>query len=109
MTLPEDISIKILHLLEKKPLYQSDLTGLLNIKHDQRIAEGVKILLNKHKITRTKVVYKKGRTYLINLNGHKPKKININALLSDGIFAPCTGCSIDCDPTTCIKIIKWIS
>lgn len=109
MTLAKDISIKILSLLEKSPVYQSDLTGVLNVKHDQRVAEGIRILLDEHKITRTRVVYKKGRTFLINLNGHKPKKHNPSAMLSNDIFSPCTGCHLDCNPTTCTKITTWIS
>lgn len=108
MTLAKDISIKILHLLEKSPVYQSDLTGVLN-RRDQRVSEGVKILLDEHKIIRSRVVYKGGRTYLINLNGHKPKKHNLSALFHNNQLAPCVGCRVDCNPPTCTKIITWIS
>lgn len=108
MTLPQDISIKILRLLEKSPVYQVDLTHSLNIKHDQRIAEAVRLLLNDHKITREKVKYKRGTTFKISLNGGH-KRIDFNALLHKDRFAPCTGCHLDCHPPTCVKIIEWIS
>lgn len=110
MSLKTELPSKILYLIEKSPIYQVDLTRILNIKHDQRISDAVKVLLNDHKITRTKVKYKKGLTFLITSNGKHKKTINFNILLNnDNIFSPCTGCNKDCIPSTCEQIIKWIN
>lgn len=110
MKIAHDLSNLILNILEKrKEIYQSEITEILNIRN-QRTSEAVKILLNEHKITRTRVRYKKGMTFLITLNGaHKGlPKFNLSALLHNNQFSPCVGCSIDCDPPTCVKLIKWI-
>lgn len=107
MSIAQELSEKILHIVEKNPICQSDLVHTLNIKHDQRIAEAVKILLNEHKVSRIK----KGHTYLISLNGNHEKTskiINFDILLNNDTFSPCCGCNNECVPSECLKLNKWI-
>ncbi len=108
MSIAQELSEKILHIVEKSPVYQSELVHTLNIKHDQRISESIKILINEHKVSRIK----KGHTYLISLNGnHKKTSLNIlnfDRLLNKDMFSPCCGCNSECVPSECTNLNKWI-
>ncbi len=103
MSIAQELSEKILRIVEKEPVYQSELVHTLNIKHDQRISEALKILIGEHKISRIK----EGHTYLISLNGIH-KKTCFNVLLRGNMFSPCAGCLNECIPSTCDKLNKWI-
>lgn len=112
MSIAQELSVKILQILvEKSSIYQSDLTSVLEIKHDQRISEAIKILLDNHKIKRTKTFYNKKNTYLINLNGSSSHpRHQFNSLLRGDMFSPCCGCrSEDCIPSTCNKLMEWVT
>jgi hypothetical protein len=98
----KELSEKILHIAEKTPVLQSELVQKLGVR-DQRIADAVKLLLSENKISRTKV----GKTYLINIIREEPVK-SFNALLSGGIFSPCTACVDTCDPVLCAKLSLWV-
>jgi hypothetical protein len=98
----KELSEKILHIIEKTTVLQSDLVQKLGVR-DQRIADAVKFLLSENKISRTR----SGKTYLIDCIRKKPVYI-ATALLSGMMFSPCTACVDTCDPTSCIKLSVWV-
>lgn len=117
MSIAQELSEKILHLTELSSVYQSDLVSVLNIKHDQRVSEAVKLLIDSHKIFRIPAIHDitKRKTYLIRLNGShgvvsKVELNRFNILLHGNMFSPCTGCKEpECVPSICDKITEWIN
>ncbi len=102
MRLSEKIAPEILKIVEKSPTLQSEFTRLLGIKHDQRIAEAVKILISTNKITREK--YK--LTYIL-----KPIYKQKTYRKFPFKTSPCFGCSCHGDTeklNSCMKLNDWL-
>lgn len=88
------------------PIYQTDAWKLMQISH-QDMSDIVKLMLSENLIKRMPAKTKGRYTYLLEPN-HQKKKKDYSSMIAGQIFAPCTGCSIDCSPVHCVKLTQWI-
>ena len=105
-----DIEEKVLKLIKtrKKGILQSELWKKVEI--DRRKCSRIVDKLEKDgKITREEESNKGTRTYRISFIQKKEEKLkNFKSLLVRDMFAPCTGCSLECVPEACASLSEWV-
>ncbi len=105
-----EVEEKVLKLIRsrKKGILQNELWKKAEI--DRRKCSRILEKLEKDElIIREEETNKGSRTYRIKFAEKKEEKIkNFNLLLVKGIFAPCTGCTIECVPETCPPLSEWV-
>ncbi|MDD5453977.1 MAG: MarR family winged helix-turn-helix transcriptional regulator [Candidatus Ratteibacteria bacterium] len=109
-------------ILEMLPVFQQDVWQRLGLEHRQ-VSKVVLKLEKELFLTRTKdkcsfylIITPAGKTELKKLVPEKEPvgiyakpKSRFAPLVSNGVFSPCTGCSvIECDPCTCVPLGNWV-
>ena len=106
-----EIEEKVLKLIKsrKKGILQNELWKKAEIDRRKcsRVVEKLEkegIIVREHEATRGT------RTYRITLTEKKEKKKvrDFRLLLVKDMFAPCTGCAIECTPEQCIPLSDWV-
>lgn len=102
---------KILKLIKsrKKGILQNELWKKAEI--DRRKCSRIVDKLEKEgTIVREPETSKGTRTYRIRLAGtRKPEKVrDFRPLIAGNMFAPCTGCSLECIPESCEPLSEWV-
>lgn len=107
-----DFEKQILKLLSKSNdgIPQCDIWKTLKMDR-RKCAKIVGQLEERKLITKSKITCRGAPSYLIKLVAIvKEKKKDFSALLSNGMFSPCTGCEInECDPINCGDIMVWLA
>lgn len=106
-----EVEENILKLIKsrKKGILQNELWKKADI--DRRKCSRIVDKLEKEgKIVREAETSKGTRTYRIMLAGAKePEKVrDFKPLLAGNMFAPCTGCALECIPETCQPLSEWV-
>jgi len=106
-----EIEEKVLKLIKsrKKGILQNELWKKAEI--DRRKCSRIVDKLEKEgKIVREQESTKGTRTYRIRLAEikEKEKARDFRLLLVKDMFAPCTGCAIECTPELCIPLSEWV-
>ena len=106
-----EIEEKVLKLIKsrKKGILQNELWKKAEI--DRRKCSRIVDKLEKEgKIVREQESTKGTRTYRITLAERKEKEKarDFRLLLVKDMFAPCTGCAIECTPELCIPLSEWV-
>ena len=106
-----EIEEKVLKLIKtrKKGILQNELWKKAEIDRRKcsRVVEKLEnegIIVREHESTRGT------RTYRIKLTEKKEKEKarDFRLLLVKDMFAPCTGCAIECTPEQCIPLSEWV-
>ncbi len=105
-----EIEEKVLKLIKsrKKGILQNELWKKAEI--DRRKCSRILDKLEKEgKIAREQESNKGSRTYRIKyLEPKKEITRNFKLLMVGDLFAPCTGCSLECGPEVCIPLSEWV-
>jgi Lrp/AsnC family leucine-responsive transcriptional regulator len=105
----EETVIKLIKS-RKKGILQNELWKKAEI--DRRKCSRIVDKLEKEgKIVREQESTRGTRTYRIRLTGKKEKEKtrDFRLLLVKDIFAPCTGCGLECVPEQCLPLSEWVS
>ncbi len=106
-----EIEEKILKLIKsrKKGILQSELWKKAEIDR-RKCSRVVEKLENEGKILREQETSKGTRTYRIRLAEkiEKEKVRDFKLLLVKDMFAPCTGCALECMPEQCMPLSEWV-
>jgi Lrp/AsnC family leucine-responsive transcriptional regulator len=106
-----EIEETVLNLIKsrKKGILQNELWKKAEI--DRRKCSRIVDKLEKEgTIVREKESTKGTRTYRITLveKKEKEKSRDFRLLLVKEIFAPCTGCALECAPEQCLPLSEWV-
>ncbi len=106
-----EVEEKILKLIKsrKKGILQNELWKKIDI--DRRKCSRIVEKLEKDGlIVREPETNKGTRTYRITIaEARKPDKVrDFKPLLVGDMFAPCTGCALECVPETCGPLSEWV-
>lgn len=105
-----DIEEKILKLIisKKNGILQNELWKTAKID-SSKCSRIVAKLEKDGLITREQSSAKGSKTFLIKAVVKKKEKAkNFKLLLSEDVFSPCTGCSDECIPESCMRLSEWI-
>jgi len=105
-----EVEEKVLKLIRsrKKGILQNELWKKAEIDR-RKCSRIVEKLEKEGLIVREEETNKGSRTYRIKFAEKKQEKIkNFNLLLVKDIFAPCTGCILECVPETCPPLSEWV-
>jgi Lrp/AsnC family leucine-responsive transcriptional regulator len=105
-----DIEEKVLKLIKsrKKGILQNELWKKAEI--DRRKCSRIVDKLEKEgKIIREEETSNGTRTFRIKFAEKKEEKIkDFKSLVVADIFAPCTGCALECVPESCAPLSEWV-
>ena len=105
-----EIEEKILKLIQSKKsgILQNELWKTAKID-SSKCSRIVTKLEKDGLITREHDSSKGTKTYLLKPVVKKEKKAkNFDLLLTKDLFAPCTGCSLECIPENCVPLSEWV-
>jgi Lrp/AsnC family leucine-responsive transcriptional regulator len=106
-----EIEEKVINLIKsrKKGILQNELWKKAEI--DRRKCSRIVDKLEKEgKIFREQESTRGTRTYRIRLTEKKEKEKarDFRLLLVKEMFAPCTGCALECTPEQCLPLSEWV-
>ena len=105
-----EIEEKVLKLIQSKKsgILQNELWKTAKID-SSKCSRIVTKLEKDGLITREQDSSKGTKTYLLKAVVKKEKKAkNFDLLLTKDLFAPCTGCSLECIPESCLPLSEWV-
>ena len=105
-----EVEEKILKLIRsrKKGILQNELWKKAEIDR-RKCSRIIEKFEKEGRIVREEETTKGTRTYRIRLSEKKQEKEKeFKLLLVREMFAPCTGCTIECIPETCPPLSEWV-
>lgn len=105
-----EVEEKILKLIRsrKKGILQNELWKKAEIDR-RKCSRIIEKFEKEGRIVREEETTKGTRTYRIRLGEKKQEKEKeFKLLLVREIFAPCTGCTLECIPETCPPLSEWV-
>lgn len=101
---PEELALKIIRE-QPEGIYQNQLWKEMEID-SRKCSRIVSKLLKKGLIIRESAVSKGSKTYLLK-SAEEPTP-SYERLLAGGMFSPCAGCRLPCEPEYCEHLTEWI-